>query len=81
MLLSLQDDGSGTSGLSGEVPEGSTVHDLSVSPELLASGEAAVKDKEKKDLEAKAKAASANTSVAAKSILDKYMKRPRGGPG
>jgi predicted component of type VI protein secretion system len=76
MLLSLQDDGPTSAGLtSGDVPEGSTVHDLTVSPEMLA---AAKTEKEKKEAEAaKAKAAAANTSSAAKTILEKYMKRPR----
>jgi predicted component of type VI protein secretion system len=77
MLLSLQDDGSGGGGgVAGEVPEGSTVHDLTVSPDMLG-GEA---NKDKKDLEAKAKAAAANTSHAAKAILEKYMRRPRNSP-
>jgi pSer/pThr/pTyr-binding forkhead associated (FHA) protein len=76
MLLSLQDDGPTTAGLtSNDVPEGSTVHDLTVSPEMLAAAKA---EKEKKEAEAaKAKAAAANTSSAAKTILEKYMKRPR----
>jgi pSer/pThr/pTyr-binding forkhead associated (FHA) protein len=76
MLLSLHDDGPSSAGLSGnEVPEGSTVHDLTVTPEMLA-GAKTEKDK-KDDLAAKAKAAAANTSSAAKTILEKYMKRPR----
>jgi predicted component of type VI protein secretion system len=78
MLLALQDDGSGTSGLSAEVPDGSTVHDLTVSPEMLAGqdGQAA---KPGDKAAAKDKAMNtANTSAAAKSILEKYMRRPRG---
>jgi predicted component of type VI protein secretion system len=76
MLLSLQDDGSGTSGLAGEVPEGSTIHDLSVAPETLGKEGEAAKD----DKMAAAKAAQGNTSNAAKSILEKYMRRPRTQP-
>jgi pSer/pThr/pTyr-binding forkhead associated (FHA) protein len=76
MLLSLQDDGPTSAGLtSNDVPEGSTVHDLTVSPEMLAAAKAE-KDKKEGDA-AKAKAAAANTSSAAKTILEKYMKRPR----
>ncbi len=76
MLLSLQDDGPSSAGLaSSDVPEGSTVHDLTVSPEMLAAAKA---EKDKKEADAaKAKAAAANTSSAAKTILEKYMKRPR----
>ncbi len=68
MLLSLQDDSEGSLGLGGgEVPEGSTVMDLGIAP----PGEGG----EKKD-EAKP-AAPANTSNAAKALLEKYMRRPR----
>jgi pSer/pThr/pTyr-binding forkhead associated (FHA) protein len=80
MLLSLQDDGASTPGLtSSDIPDGSTVHDLTISPEMLAAGESAAdKEKAKKEAEAaKAKAAPANTASAAKNILEKYMKRPR----
>jgi pSer/pThr/pTyr-binding forkhead associated (FHA) protein len=85
MLLSLHDDTPATGGVSpNDIPDGSTVHDLTVSPEMLAGGEAATKaEKDKKAEEekaAKAKAAAANTSSAAKSILEKYMKRPRPQP-
>jgi predicted component of type VI protein secretion system len=70
MLLSLHDDGgSGLSGGLTEVPEGSTVHEMPLPPEVAAE---MAKEKEK------AKQASpGNTSQAAKSILEKYMKRPR----
>jgi pSer/pThr/pTyr-binding forkhead associated (FHA) protein len=69
MLLSLHDDGA-TGGLTGEpeVPEGSTIHEMPLPPEIA---QAAQKEKEK------AKPAIGNTSSAAKSILEKYMKRPR----
>jgi pSer/pThr/pTyr-binding forkhead associated (FHA) protein len=75
MLLSLHDDGAtGSSGLTPEVPEGSTVHEMPLPPELAAQA-AAEKQKEEQN---KAKsAASGNTSSAAKSILEKYMRRPR----
>jgi predicted component of type VI protein secretion system len=70
MLLSLQDDTDpNASALTGEVPEGSTVHDLSV-PQAVGEGAKSDKDKEKK-------APTGNTSTAAKSILEKYMRRPR----
>ncbi|MGH7172798.1 MAG: FHA domain-containing protein [Gemmataceae bacterium] len=72
MLLSLHDDGdAASSGITPEVPEGSTVHELPLPPDVAA--EMAKNDKEK------AKTSSpGNTSQAAKSILEKYMKRPRG---
>jgi predicted component of type VI protein secretion system len=70
MLLSLQDDTDpNTSALTGDVPEGSTVHDMTVPPDA-AEGAKADKDKDKK-------APTGNTSSAAKSILEKYMRRPR----
>jgi predicted component of type VI protein secretion system len=70
MLLSLQDDGGAGSGSPAEVPEGSTVMDLQAPPEPQAPV-AGDKDKDKKkDV--------GNTSSAAKAILEKYMKRPRG---
>lgn len=72
MLLSLHDDGeSSSSGIAPEVPEGSTVHELPLPPEVAAE---MAKNTEKE----KPKASSpGNTSAAAKSILEKYMKRPR----
>jgi pSer/pThr/pTyr-binding forkhead associated (FHA) protein len=72
MLLSLQDDGTGSSGLGDEVPDGSTVHDLAVSPDMIAGKEGGA-GKEKKPV----KGPEANTSAAAKTILEKYMRRPR----
>jgi pSer/pThr/pTyr-binding forkhead associated (FHA) protein len=72
MLLSLQDDASPDAGGSpGEVPEGSTVMDLQA-PQMPGEGAPAAADKDKK------KAAEGNTSNAAKAILEKYMRRPRG---
>lgn len=76
MLLSLHDDA--TDGPSGsppevEVPEGSTVHELPVPPDVAAEMAKNQKEKEKTKT-----AAPGNTSLAAKTILEKYMKRPRG---
>jgi pSer/pThr/pTyr-binding forkhead associated (FHA) protein len=72
LLLSLGDDSSSSDGAKNEVPEGSTVMDI------VAMTEGETKTPEKKDGKAEAKKAlEANTSVAAKAILEKYMKRPR----
>ncbi len=74
MLLSLQDDNtSGISSGSGQVPEGSTVHELPLPPEVVAE----MGQQEKAKATPAKPAAPANTSAAAKSILEKYMKRPR----
>jgi pSer/pThr/pTyr-binding forkhead associated (FHA) protein len=74
MLLSLQDDAGGESGSASEVPEGSTVMDLQAPPMPEAGAPAgADKDKDKDK-----KKGDGNTSSAAKAILEKYMKRPRG---
>jgi len=69
MLLAMGDDGAGVAKTGDvEIPEGSTVMEIAVpSPE----------GKAKEDALAKAKALQANTSHAAKAILEKYMKRPR----
>ena len=72
MLLSLQDDGdSPSSGADSVVPEGSTVMELIVPPGVEDPTKAGDKSKDKPK-------ASGNTSSAAKSILEQYMKRPRG---
>jgi pSer/pThr/pTyr-binding forkhead associated (FHA) protein len=70
LLLSMADDGENrTSGFLSGVPEGSTVFDMA------SSGGAPDKAETKEE---KAKAAMiGNTSSAAKSILEKYMRRPR----
>jgi pSer/pThr/pTyr-binding forkhead associated (FHA) protein len=68
MLLSLQDDGPGGA-LSSEVPEGSTVMDIPAPPK---TGEG-----DPTKTQQISKPASANTSTAAKAILEKYMRRPR----
>lgn len=70
MLLSLQDE-ENSAGLSGEVPEGSTVMDLSVPPPDGQQPAAEEKKEEKKD------PAKATSSNAAKALLEKYMRRPR----
>jgi len=75
LLLSLQDeDGTG----SAEVPEGSTVHDLSVSPNVLATADQGKggDGKPKKDHVA-SKVVGGNTQAAAEAILKKYTRRPR----
>jgi predicted component of type VI protein secretion system len=73
MLLSLQDDATAGSASPSDVPEGSTVMDLQspVAPEEEGPAKEKDKDKEKKKPEG-------NTSTAAKAILEKYMRRPRG---
>ncbi len=74
MLLSLQDENtSGISSGSGEVPEGSTVHEMPLPPDVAAQ----MGQQEKEKAPPAKPAAPANTSAAAKSILEKYMKRPR----
>jgi pSer/pThr/pTyr-binding forkhead associated (FHA) protein len=82
MLLSLQDDGSGpSSGLRDEdgVPQGSTVMDIAPVPSAAAETpkETEVPKEETKKPEP-VKKDSGNTSSAAKAILEKYTRRPRG---
>jgi|SRR5579871_2592594 len=65
LLLSLHDnDGPATSGLLNDVPEGTTILELPKPAEIQEAAE-------------KAKKPSGDTSTAAKSILEKYLKRPR----
>ena len=72
MLLSLQDDDRPSSAADGVIPEGSTVMDLAVPPPGAEDpNKPADKGKDKPK-------PSGNTSTAAKSILEQYMKRPRG---
>jgi pSer/pThr/pTyr-binding forkhead associated (FHA) protein len=72
MLMSLHDDGdSPFSGAESAVPEGSTVMEMIVPPGVDAPPKADEKSKDKAKT-------SGNTSSAAKSILEQYMKRPRG---
>ncbi len=71
MLLSLQDDDSASANLgSGEIPEGSTVMEMTAPPEMGPDGKPKQEEKPKP-------AGAANTSSAAKAILEKYMRRPR----
>ena len=74
MLLSLGDDGTTTTNDPAaltDVPEGSTVMDL---PNPFA----AKKEEQDKAKEKEKKKGMGNTSSAAKEILEKYMRRPRG---
>lgn len=66
LLLSLHDDENPSSGSGEGVPEGSTVYDLP------SAGAAAAQDKEKEKPKS-----TGDTSSAAKTILEKYLKRPR----
>jgi len=73
MLLSLQDDSDSTStGLSSEVPEGSTVMDLAAPAAAGNAGGDPAKDKGTKPA-----VPTGDTRNAAKAILEKYMRRPR----
>jgi pSer/pThr/pTyr-binding forkhead associated (FHA) protein len=73
MLMEIDDGTPASAG--GDVPEGSTVMDLPVTPEGAPPKEGADgKDK------GKAKPAAESTSTAAKAILEKYMRRPRQQP-
>ncbi len=77
MLLGLGDEGSGgAAGAAGgdSVPDGSTVMDI---PAPFAPGDPNA-PKAGDDKKAPTKAGTGNTSTAAKAILEKYMRRPRG---
>ncbi len=84
MFLSLGDDESPGSTVDGQgVPTGSTIMEtIHLPTETPPPGDMDAPkpgdEKAKKDLMAAAKAQAANTSVAAKAILEKYMRRPRG---
>jgi pSer/pThr/pTyr-binding forkhead associated (FHA) protein len=77
MLLSVQDDAASPSPDvpvdSEGVPTGSTLMEALQPPTTEETGQ----DKPAKDKLQAVKQAQANTSVAAKAILDKYMRRPR----
>jgi len=76
MLLALQDDGSASASAeitSAEIPGGSTVMEI-MAPTLSPEQAKAKADKEKATAP---KAASGNTSTAAKAILEKYTRRQR----
>jgi predicted component of type VI protein secretion system len=76
MLLSLQDDGgptsSGNQEPSPEIPAGSTIMEIPAGADGMPPPKGATEQAKEK-----AKAASGNTSTAAKSILEKMMRRPR----
>jgi predicted component of type VI protein secretion system len=73
MLLSLHDDTDSSSSSGGDkVPDGSTVMELQVPPDMMDTAPNKPADKDK------GKPVIGNTSTAAKSILEKYMRRPRG---
>jgi predicted component of type VI protein secretion system len=72
MLMSLNDDDPSV-GSDSAIPDGSTVMEMIVPPSVQDAAKDADKVKEKD----KSKT-SGNTSNAAKSILEQYMKRPRG---
>jgi pSer/pThr/pTyr-binding forkhead associated (FHA) protein len=80
MLLALQDDPNTMPGAPGVdsqgVPTGSTVMDIMSTPTENTDEQEAAKVGEKKG--DAAKQAPGNTSSAAKAILEKYMRRPRG---
>jgi pSer/pThr/pTyr-binding forkhead associated (FHA) protein len=75
MLLSLQDDGDGNT-TSGFIPDGSTVFDLPT-PGAPGSPQEEKKQTEAEKEKEKSKLHQGNTSSAAKSILEKMMRRPR----
>jgi len=77
MLLDIKDESGSPSGLSSEVPEGSTVMDLMAPPsETPAPGKEEKPDGKDKPATGKV-VATGNTSTAAKALLEKYMRRPR----
>jgi len=83
LFLSLGDDGPAGTVDSQGVPTGSTIMEtINLPTETPPPGEMAAQnpgdEKVKKDLMASVKAQAANTSIAAKAILEKYMRRPRG---
>lgn len=72
MLLAMGDDGSTTGTATNEaIPDGSTVYDMPIPNEIQGQ------DGNKDQLQ-KTKEAQQNTSQAARDILSKYMRRPRG---
>jgi pSer/pThr/pTyr-binding forkhead associated (FHA) protein len=81
MLLSIGDDSDASPSSGGGVPEGSTVHELKLPANALTDTKEEEKNKGKdegKDKgKDKAKVEQGNTINAAKSILEKMMRRPR----
>ena len=86
LFLSLGDDSSsGSSSVDGQgVPTGSTIMEtINLPPEGAPppgtpNAQSPADEKANKDRHTAAKAQAANTSTAAKAILEKYMRRPRG---
>jgi len=77
MLMSLNDDPSMDS--DSVIPEGSTVMEMSAPLSVQDAAKEAEKNKEiEKGKEKEKSKPSGNTSNAAKSILEQYMRRPRG---
>ena len=74
MLLSMDDGDEASPFQAGSVPDGSTVMDLVIPPEILATKAAEAKSGGKPA----AKAGSGDTRSAAAKILDQMTKRPRG---
>jgi pSer/pThr/pTyr-binding forkhead associated (FHA) protein len=81
LLLSVQDDGTGGSAPvdSDGIPTGSTVMEMLPPPAGETKPDPEEPSKGGAERERAAKAAQGNTSSAAKAILEKYMRRPRGG--
>lgn len=69
MLLDIDDGGNAAKGADG-VPEGSTVFDVRVPPEVAAAGGPPAAEKKEPPKQA-------DTRSAAASILEKMMRRPR----
>lgn len=72
-ILLLEDDGSSSGSGDSSVPEGSTVFDVPAISGTTPDGQPVAKDKGKDS-----KKNQENTSDAARAILEKYMRRPRG---
>jgi predicted component of type VI protein secretion system len=76
MLLSLHDEGdTGSPAEAPEVPEGATLMEIPLAPGQQPSQADKDKGKEKKE---DPKSTKSTSSDAAKNLLEKYMKRPRG---
>jgi pSer/pThr/pTyr-binding forkhead associated (FHA) protein len=77
MLLAMGDDGdsAAATGEGARVPDGTTVMEIAAIP---PPGEQPPEGEQPKDKMAQTKAQAESTSSAAKSILEKYMRRPRG---
>ena len=79
MFLAMQGDDASSSSISGSpaVPEGSTIMDMAAVNQDTETNQPGTEKKDEKTKYEKAKAAQADTSVAAKAILNKYMRRSR----